>query len=330
MTKYEALNETGKAKVNNKDELKAYEKDYNAKLKAYVDALYADAAKIDTEAELSDADLATIKELQAYVEGSYIPTRNIAGYTAATYDKLVAAAKEADAAKLSLENAVIAEIANVTYTGSAVEPKVAVTLNGSAVPEEAYELVYSNNTNAGTAKVTVVAKSGSTYTGSTSKEFTIDQAALTSAMVKNLAAVTYTGKAIKPAVEVASGVDYTVAYNNNTAVGKATATITGSKNYKGTITKNFIIKPAKESITSKKAGKKSLTIAYKAQTGAKYRIVYSPAKGQAKAVNTTATKKTIKSLKSGKTYKVKVRAYKVVDGKTYNGYYSDVQKVKVK
>ena len=71
-------------------------------------------------------------------------------------------------------------------------------------------------------------------------------------------------------------------------------------------------------------------MAYKAQTGAKYRIVYSPAKGQAKAVNTTATKKTIKSLKSGKTYKVKVRAYKVVDGKTYNGTYSTVKKVKVK
>ena len=44
----------------------------------------------------------------------------------------------------------------------------------------------------------------------------------------------------------------------------------------------------------------------------------------------TATKKTVKKLKSGKTYQVKVRAYKAVDGKTYYGTYSAVKKVKVK
>ena len=139
-----------------------------------------------------------------------------------------------------------------------------------------------------------------------------------------------TGQATAFFPSAASGVTYDVTYKNNTAVGKATAAITGTGNYTGTITKTFIVKPAKVTINSLKAGKKSLTVAYKAQTGAKYRIVYSPAKGQAKAVNTTATKKTIKSLKAGKTYKVKVRAYKVVDGKTYNGTYSTVKKVKVK
>lgn len=44
----------------------------------------------------------------------------------------------------------------------------------------------------------------------------------------------------------------------------------------------------------------------------------------------TKVKKTVKGLKSKKTYYVKVRAYKVVDGKTYYGAYSNAKKIKIK
>ncbi len=48
--------------------------------------------------------------------------------------------------------------------------------------------------------------------------------------------------------------DYTVAYKNNKAAGKATVTVTGTGNYTGTLTKNFTIKPVKiASVTLEKA-----------------------------------------------------------------------------
>ena len=69
-------------------------------------------------------------------------------------------------------------------------------------------------------------------------------------------AKTYTGKAFKPVPKVTAQVggktltlknktDYTVAYKNNKAAGKATVTVTGTGNYTGTLTKTFTIKPVK-------------------------------------------------------------------------------------
>ena len=67
--------------------------------------------------------------------------------------------------------------------------------------------------------------------------------------------VIYDGTAKMPAVTVkdgdttlAAGADYTVEYSNNTNVGTATVTITGTGNYLGTITKTFEIN-AKEAST---------------------------------------------------------------------------------
>ena len=61
---------------------------------------------------------------------------------------------------------------------------------------------------------------------------------------------TYTGTAIEPAVVVTDGettltigTDYTVEYSNNTNVGTATVTISGTGNYSGTIEKTFTITP---------------------------------------------------------------------------------------
>lgn len=328
LTAYEKLSTDAKNLAQNeKQKLDAYKTNYDTKVKAYADALYAKAVKLDT-ANLSDADAAVIKELQTVVEGGYLPTRNIAGFVKADYDKLLAALNAA----ASLEKAKISDIADQTYDGTAKEPAVTVTdANGKAIPTDAINVVYSKNIHAGTAKVTVTAKSGSGYTGSAEKEFKINPAALTSSMVKAIRPITYTGKALKPEVEVASGVTYEVAYSNNTVAGKATATIKGTGNYEGTITRDFVINPAKEAITSAKAGKKKITVAYKAQAGsAKYRIVCKASGLKAVAVNTTATQKTITNLKSKKSYQVKVRAYTTVNGKAYYGAYSKVKTVKVK
>lgn len=164
-------------------------------------------------------------------------------------------------------------------------------------------------------------------------------AALENATVK-VANVTYTGKALKPAVTVtdkagnAVAADvYKVVYTNNTKVGKAEVTIAAKSGtgYTGIAEANFTIKPAKATITSLKAGSKKFTVKVKAQSGAKYQIAYKVKGAKSyKVVATSNYTKTIKSLKKGKTYAVKVRAYAKIDGKNVYGTYSAVKTVKVK
>ena len=69
--------------------------------------------------------------------------------------------------------------------------------------------------------------------------------------IADISALTYTGQALTPTVTVKDGettltanTDYTVSYNNNTAAGTATATVTGAGNYSGSQSKNFTINKA--------------------------------------------------------------------------------------
>lgn len=67
--------------------------------------------------------------------------------------------------------------------------------------------------------------------------------------IKPIAAQTYTGKAIKPPVEVYEGEtlltkkDYTVTYSDNIKAGTATVKVTGRGNYQGSDTTKFVIDP---------------------------------------------------------------------------------------
>ena len=95
------------------------------------------------------------------------------------------------------------------------------------------------------------------------------------------------------------------------------------------------VKVAKASLTSAKNSKsKQILLKYKKVSGAKgYEISYSTDKKFKKAVtrkNTTKTSYTISKLKKGKTYYVRIRAYKVDStGKKVYGKYSSMKKVKV-
>ena len=154
----------------------------------------------------------------------------------------------------------------------------------------------------------------------------------------------YTKSAIKPAVTLkiggktlTKGRDYTVTYGTNTKPGKGTVTIKGIGTYGGSVTKVFVITPAKGAIskvTSTKAG--AATVKIKKSVGATgYRIAYSKDKTfktGVKYVTVKASKltATIKKLTGGKVYYFKVRAYKTVSGKNYYGPYSAVKKVTIK
>ncbi len=65
-----------------------------------------------------------------------------------------------------------------TYDGTAKEPAVSSVTDGtSVIPASEYTVSYSNNTNAGTATVTISDKDGGNYAVSGSTTFTIDKAA---------------------------------------------------------------------------------------------------------------------------------------------------------
>ena len=152
----------------------------------------------------------------------------------------------------------------------------------------------------------------------------------------------YDGKAKKPAVTVKDTVgnklvkdtDYTVTYTSGRkAIGKYKVKVTFKGNYSGVKELIFTIKPAKVTglkLTSPKS--KQLKVTYKKAKGdVKYQIVYR-VKGAStwKKVSVTGTSKLIKKLKGGKTYQVKVRAFKKVNGTTYYGAYTSIKSLKVK
>ncbi len=133
-----------------------------------------------------------------------------------------------------------------TYNGSARKPSVTVKNGSTTISSSNYSVSYSNNTNAGTAKVTITGKGN--YTGTITKTFKINAKSLTNFSVSMNSSYTYTGSAIKPSPTIKNGsttltknTDYTLSYKSNTNVGTATLTITGTGNYKGTITKTFKI-----------------------------------------------------------------------------------------
>ena len=79
------------------------------------------------------------------------------------------------AAKVRIDiSTAIVTAANQTYSGSAKTPTPTVTLNGETIPSSGYDVAYSDNTNAGTATITVTGKDD--YTGTTTGTFTIAKA----------------------------------------------------------------------------------------------------------------------------------------------------------
>lgn len=243
---------------------------------------------------------------------------------------------------ISLAKAKVAAIKARTYTGKAIKPAVTVTLSGKTLKNGTdYTVAYRDNTNVGTATVTITGKGD--YTGTVTASFRINPASLAKAKVAAIQARTYTGKAIKPTVKVTlsgktlkKGADYTVAYKNNKAIGKASVTVKGEGNYTGSVSKTFAINPKAVSLASLTAGKGKLTVKWKKGTGgAGYQLQYGLKKNFKSAITVKITKtatvsRVLKKLKSGKTYYVRIRSYKQVGGKAYVSAWSKALSKKVK
>ena len=158
---------------------------------------------------------------------------------------------KADVATNSLELASVAVTEdNFVYDGTAKTPGVAVIMDGKLlVQDKDYTVTYANNTEIGKGTVSVTGIGD--YTGTNSVEFSIksSRTAINEASVGlSQKSYVYDGKEKKPDVSVIlsgltlkEGRDYTVEYENNTKIGKATVTVTGMGNYEGKATATFLI-----------------------------------------------------------------------------------------
>lgn len=156
------------------------------------------------------------------------------------------------------------------YTGSYIEPKVTVTVDGKElVRDEHYTLTYHSNIAVGTATASVTGIESAGYTGQVNVNFTIEKDPEVPAFqlieLKGTdvelegTKFSYTGKAIEPKVTVTvngkvltRGQDYSLVYENNIQVGTGYAVIRGiataseTVGYTGEIKLPFTIEKVQE------------------------------------------------------------------------------------
>ena len=186
-----------------------------------------------------------------------------------------------------------------------------------------------------TWRIRVVGKGGTTTTQPPVKnKFTDKSNKPVAVNISSISNKSWTGKSITPKLTVKAdgktlklNTDYTVSYSKNINIGKATATIKGKGNYKGTMTTSFNIVPQKPIAQKPTVGKKQIKVAWKKYvvahpkvTGYEVRYKEKNAKTWLKPKSVkgaTKTSLTIKQLKSKKAYQVQVRSYKTVSGVKY-------------
>lgn len=238
------------------------------------------------------------------------------------------------------KTAVKLSAASMTYTGKALTPSVKVTdLGKTLVKDKDYSVSYFSNTNAGTATVTIRAM-GANYSGSKTATFVIKPVSISKVKFAKVADLTYNGNLQSPyltatfgGMNVYANSSYTVKYSANKNPGKMKISIKGINNFTGSKTMYCYIKPARVnnfSVTLPQP--KTLKMTWqKDKTATGYEIYYSTkdtfAKKYRKTITITKNKtitKTVKNLKTGKTYYVKVRSYKKVGSKKVYSDWSNV------
>ena len=155
--------------------------------------------------------------------------------------------------------AVSVEPTSYTYTGEAIVPTTVTVKDGTTViPASEYTVAYTDNTNVGTATVTVSDRAGGNYVVSGTATFTITKAALSGVSV-SLGGWTYGDTAKTPTVsgnlgnanvtyqyKAADAADetYTNVVPTNAGTYTVKATVAESANYAAaTATRNFTIVP---------------------------------------------------------------------------------------
>jgi len=215
------------------------------------------------------------------------------------------------------------------YTGAAKTPAATVRF-GSAILRAGtdFSLTYKNNRNAGTGVAVFTGKGN--FHGSKSVNFSIGKADLSRASVTVASAGAYTGNEKTPAVKVtlggrvlSKGSDFSLVYRNNKDAGKATVTVEGTGNYKGSRSAPFTIakaenplalKAANKTLSESALAKKAQTVtavsfAKKAQGKVTYRNVSASAVSKVVSVNRSTGALTVKKGAKKGVYLVEVVAH---------------------
>ena len=155
-------------------------------------------------------------------------------------------------------------VSGKTYDGTAVSvdkgvakfgtSTVSFSPGGSAAPKDA-----------GSYTATFSVSGGANYTAlSKNVSVAIAPRDISNALIGTIPDQTETGSAVRPTVTVNDGTpsiitknDYTVTYSNNVNPGTATVTLTGKRNYTGTKSVKFTIKPAPVSESATLSGEVS-------------------------------------------------------------------------
>ena len=236
-----------------------------------------------------------------------------------------------------------------TYTGSEIKPKVQVSSETETLKEGTdYTVSYSNNVNAGTAKGTITGIGK--YTGSVTTSFEIKPAS-PEIKAKNKTVDMGSGKQnimekvlTDAKITCISNAPGIVEISGNKFIpkkpGKATIiiTATGEKNYfsMGLVRVTITVRPLNtQKLTVKSSAKGKLTASWKtAKSVSGYEIQYSRSKSMKNAQSLMIKGKTtqviLKTLAKKKNYYVRIRTYKVTNGKKYYSTWSTVKTVKVK
>ena len=206
------------------------------------------SAKIEDETIASLSDDAVITGLKSGTTKIWISNP----FGSDFYRTITVTKGTEDKGKISVE-----AIADQTYTGSALTPKVVVKAGSKVLTQNVdYTVLYSNNVNVGTASVKITGKGS--YKGSYTENFKIVACSIAQATCSRIADQTYSGKAIQPTFTVSyknrtlrKGTDYTVSFKDNVKIGTATVIITGKGNFEGTKEITFkITKPSEITVES--------------------------------------------------------------------------------
>ncbi|MBR4759287.1 MAG: leucine-rich repeat protein [Lachnospiraceae bacterium] len=137
------------------------------------------------------------------------------------------------------------------YCAGYISPELTITYKGKNLLKNTdYSVSYSDNYNAGTAKIMI--EGYGNFTGSVTKQFTIKPAEMKDAEVIGLPeSYVYTGESFEPVVTIVfmgdvlvEDGDYSISYQNNMTAGTASLKISGKKNFSGDKTVTFTIEPA--------------------------------------------------------------------------------------
>ena len=265
----------------------------------------------------------------------YVKVKGIGNYVNSVSQTIKLDAEQLNVGAFSLS------YTSTMYTGTEKKPTVK---NDGSLKSSDYTVSYANNVNAGTA--TVYIKGKGKYTGTVSLTFEIIPKSLEKSSVK----VSVNNSAVSVTVMgLVENRDYVASAGDNGAV-----IVKGIGNYTGTVTvessaiddeidkskdnddEKPISKPAKTSILKLTTSKKhSIKVFWKKVKCSGYEVRYSTSKSFKTykimyVKGGSSSSKIISKLKKGNTYYVKVRSYKIVDGKKIYGYFSTAKKIKCK